>query len=698
MKDATRSSAHDSARFSRIVRRTLKWLSPDTWIKRCTYAGLIMTAASFLILDSWQGVVTWLVVPAIVLLAASILYYAWKTLTWLRNRLLWKVRNRLLVSFIFVGLAPLCIAASISLLVGWLWIGTLGTNLVARHIEETANRLDHLSLEIQLALVRTATDDNLLFDQIEDEVVQNNPDLSGLSISVFEDDRTVHAPPPFDTREPLPDWLFREGHFADVVFDSLSGDRSTLSFRAGDAIEFRGRNLYVLAYMPLGEAYRSKMWEDLGAQVSYRAEPRNEEITFYELPPSEVERRRLPLLGALHVPWAISFATRDWSHGANKVAVLGLDLDPIHILEATVSADMLLSGIPLVYIVISLCSVLVCFELVSFMIGLLVSRRITTAVRGLYEGTEAIRSGRTDFRVEERTRDQLGELSRSFNTMSQSIEMLMNEEREKERIETELSMAREVQARFIPSVPPRQGPLELAGAWIPARTVSGDYYDFIEHRNPMLDIVVGDISGKGISAALMMAGLQASLRSQALDPALEGSPDRLSRLMSRLNVYLCHSTAPERFATLFICTFHMETSRLHYCCAGHNPPLLLRNGSDEIALLERGGYPIGLFPEAEFEEGSVRVDPGDLFAVYTDGITDALNTKDDDFGEARLHQVICQNRDRPSEDILERILASVRDFSLGAEQFDDQTAVIGRVRNSDDGDEAPAAAAHPATT
>ncbi len=667
-----------SIRSSRIFRRMSKWLAPDTWMKRCTYAGLIMAAAS--LLGTWHAVVTWLVVPAIVLLTASIFYYAWKTLSWLRNRLLWKVRNRILVSFLFAGLAPLCIASSISLLVGWLWIGTLGTNLVARHLEETTNRLDHLPLELQRILVRTASDHRQPFARAVDEIARDNPDLSDLSISVFEDGRPVHATPPFDAPESLPDWLLQTGHFADVVSDSLSDGPSSLSFRAGDAIEFRGQDLYVLASMPLGQAYRTKIWEDLGAQVSYLAGPVNEEISFFEPPPLDVAWRQLPLLGALHVPWGFSFAARSWTHGVNNVTVLGLDLDPIRILEATVSADMLLSGIPLLYIVIVLCTILVCFELASFMIGLLVSRRITTAVRGLYEGTEAIRSGRMDFRVEERARDQLGELSRSFNTMAQSIEVLMNEEREKERIETELSMARDVQARFIPSTPPLQGPLELAGAWIPARTVSGDYYDFIEHRNRMLDIVVGDISGKGISAALTMAGLQASLRSQALDPALEGSPDRLSSLMSRLNVYLCHSTAPERFATLFICTFHMETSRLNYCCAGHNPPLLLREGSDDVTLLERGGCPIGLFPEVEFEEGSVRVDPGDLFAVYTDGITDALNTKDEDFGEARLQQVISQNRDRPSEDILDRILVSVHDFSLGAEQFDDQTAVVGRVR------------------
>lgn len=671
-----------AARFGHAILRTLKRLVPDTWIKRCIYAGLVLTAGAFLVLGTWQGVVTWLVVPAIALLAAGTFYYTWKAFSWLRDHLLWKVRNRIIVVILFAGIAPLGIASSISILVGWLWIGTLGTNLVTRHIEETVDRLDHIPVDMQLALLRTASEERPPFAGIMDEILRDNPDLIGLSISVFEDGRPVLASPPFDTPEPLPDWLLREDHFADVVFDSLSDGLSALSFRAGTAIEIRGRNLYVLSYKPLGEDYRTKIWEELGTQVAFRSGPVDfEEVTVYESSPSEVERSRLPLLGALHVPWAASFSVKSWNSGEQNVAILGLDLDPAHIFEATVTGDMLLSGLPpLFFVVIVLCAVFVCFELISFMIGLLVSRRITTAVRGLYAGTEAIRAGRTDFRVEEKARDQLGELSRSFNTMSQSIEMLMDEEREKERIETELSMAREVQARFIPNVPPRRGPLELAGAWIPARTVSGDYYDFIEHRDRMLDIVVGDISGKGISAALMMAGLQASLRSQALDPALEGSPDRLSRLMSRLNVYLCHSTAPDRFATVFICSYHMETSQLNYCCAGHNPPLLLRNGSDEVALLESGGYPIGMFPEAEYEDSSVSIDPGDLFAVYTDGITDALNREEEDFGETRLRRVLSRNRDRSSEEILERILASVRDFSLGVEQFDDQTAVIGRVR------------------
>ena len=682
MKRAARIAARMASRFGTAVLRTLKRLAPDTWMKRCIYAGLVLAAGVFLVLGTWQVVVTWLVVPAIALLAAGTFYYSWKAFSWLRDHLLWKVRNRIIVVFLFAGIAPLCIASSISILVGWLWIGTLGTNLVTRHIEETVDRLDHIPVDMQLALLRSASEERPPFARIMDEILRDNPDLTGLSISVFEDGRPVHASPPFDTPEPLPDWLLREDHFAEVVFDSLSDGLSALSFRAGTAIDIRGRHLYVLSYKPLGEEYRTKIWEELGTQVAFRSGPGDfEEVTVYESPPSEVERSRLPLLGALHVPWAASFSVRSWNSGEQNVAILGLDLDPAHIFEATVTGDMLLSGFPpLFFVVIVLCAVFVGFELISFMIGLLVSRRITTAVRGLYEGTEAIRSGRTDFRVEEKARDQLGELGRSFNTMARSIEMLMDEEREKERIETELSMAREVQARFIPNVPPQRGPLELAGAWIPARTVSGDYYDFIEHRDRMLDIVVGDISGKGISAALMMAGLQASLRSQALDPALEGSPDRLSRLMSRLNVYLCHSTAPDRFATVFICSYHMETSRLNYCCAGHNPPLLLRNGRDDVALLESGGYPIGLFPEAEYEDSSVSVDPGDLFAVYTDGITDALNREEEDFGEARLRRVLSRNRDRSSEEILERILASVRDFSHGVEQFDDQTAVIGRVR------------------
>ena len=136
MKRAARIAARMASRFGTAVLRTLKRLAPDTWIKRCIYAGLVLAAGVFLVLGTWQVVVTWLVVPAIALLAAGTFYYSWKAFAWLRDHLLWKVRNRIIVVFLFAGIAPLCIASSISILVGWLWIGTLGTNLVTRHIEE----------------------------------------------------------------------------------------------------------------------------------------------------------------------------------------------------------------------------------------------------------------------------------------------------------------------------------------------------------------------------------------------------------------------------------------------------------------------------------------------------------------------------------------------------------------------------------
>lgn len=157
-------------------------------------------------------------------------------------------------------------------------------------------------------------------------------------------------------------------------------------------------------------------------------------------------------------------------------------------------------------------------------------------------------------------------------------------------------------------------------------------------------------------------------------------PGRLSTLVSRLNVYLCHNTAPEKFATLFICSFDVKASTLTYCCAGHNPPFLFRKNQDEVTLLEAGGCPIGLFSDWTYEEETISVSPEDLFVIYTDGITEAQNQENQEFGEDRLKQVILDHRTKPREDIQNRILAAVADFSLSAGQFDDQTVVIGRIR------------------
>lgn len=664
------SDAEDQPVVSPLT-RLIRWLTPDTRMKRWTYAGLIAA-----VLSQVYIILGWVALP---MLTLSVLYYIWQGLLRLREHILWKVRNRILVSFIFVGVVPLCVVFLIGILIGWFWIGTIGSNMIARHFESTVDRLDHLPHEIQLALFQGPPDAGLPTVEAVEQVLAANQDLPDLMIEVFEGDTLVYGYPASGMRSILPDWLREAGHFADVVSDSLASGEIILAFRAGDDISIRGRDLYVLASMPLGEAYQLKLWEDTGTLISYQTLLRRGILSAIGNDDLQVEWSTLPYgLGEMRLPWGTTVAARWWEFGVTDPVFLGAYLDPIRIFKDAIRVDTTLIRI-LLSILIFLCMILICVELTSFLIGLVVSRRITTAVHGLSEGTQAIRAGNLNYRVDVERRDQLGELSRSFNAMANSIQLLLNEVGEKERIEAELAMARDVQALFIPKESPQSGRLELVGTWIPARTVSGDYYDFIEHQNRVLDIVVGDISGKGMSAALMMAGLQASLRSQSLNEELDLKPGRLSTLMARLNVYLCHNTAPEKFATLFMCSYDVEASSLTYCCAGHNPPFLFQKGQDEPVLLEAGGCPIGMFSDWTYDEGTITVGPEDLFVIYTDGITEAHNKEEEEFGEERLQQVILDHRDRPCEEIQDRILASVRDFSLGAEQFDDQTLVIGRV-------------------
>jgi sigma-B regulation protein RsbU (phosphoserine phosphatase) len=656
-----------------FARRLWQWLTPDTRMKRWTYIGLAMAMFS----DAYP----FLGILAIPMLIVSAFYYAWQVIASIRERLLWKVRNRILVSFVFVGVVPICLIILIGIIIGWFWIGTLGSNLLLRHVESTANRLDRLPLALQLALYRSGSDSVLPLSQAVDDVIQANQDLPELSIDIFERKggrhELLYGYPVSPADAELPPWIPQSPRFAGIVSDTLPDGAPRLTFQAGAGVEVRDRSLYVLVSLPMGETFQAQVWNKSGVFISSQfSTGRGRQVPRTSL---TADWSQLPFgMGDLRLPWGSSLKSTEWKTGDADQIFLSIWMDPVRIFNDAISVDQTFIRILLI-VLVALCMGLACVEVGSFLLGLVISRRITTAIHELTEGTQALRAGDLDFRITTQKRDQLGELSRSFNAMTNSIQVLLREVGEKERIEAELAMAREVQARFIPKEPPRTGRLELVGTWMPARMVSGDYYDFIEHKEKrILDIVVSDISGKGMSAALMMAGLQAAIRSHALSDVLEYKPGRLSSLVSRLNQHLCHNSAPEKFATLFICAFDVQASTLTYCCAGHNPPFFLRNGS--VSLLDVGGCPIGFFPDWKYEEHTIQVLPGDLFVIYTDGITEAHNVDNVEFGEEQLKRVIMNYRHRPCEDIQARILKTVHDFSRGAEQFDDQTVVVGRVQ------------------
>jgi sigma-B regulation protein RsbU (phosphoserine phosphatase) len=263
---------------------------------------------------------------------------------------------------------------------------------------------------------------------------------------------------------------------------------------------------------------------------------------------------------------------------------------------------------------------------------------------------------------------------------------------DEERLRAELAMATQVQERLFPSQLPALRGAELSAVCHPARGVGGDYYDFLELGPGRLGVAVADVAGKGISAALLMSVVQASLRSQA--PLTGGD---LTQLVSSMNRLLHQSTGSSSYATFFYAEYDEETRRLTYVNAGHNPPILARAhaevGEDStsledsaawgeaprIELLDAGGLAIGLFAESEYTQASIAMNPGDALILYTDGVTEAMNLYDEEFGESRLREVVARWSHASADELRERIVEAVRAWCGSAPQHDDLTLSVLKV-------------------
>jgi sigma-B regulation protein RsbU (phosphoserine phosphatase) len=245
---------------------------------------------------------------------------------------------------------------------------------------------------------------------------------------------------------------------------------------------------------------------------------------------------------------------------------------------------------------------------------------------------------------------------------------------QRERLNRELEIAREVQEHLFPQRLPAVLGLDYCGQCRPAREVGGDYYDFLALPGGRLGIAIGDISGKGVGAALMMASLEASLR------ALASVIDDPAELMDRINTLVYQASADNRFATLFYAQYDPRSRRLSYVNAGHNPPVVLRNcaGSCQVLRLETGGPVIGLLPH-RYERGVFSHEAGDLVVLFTDGVSESMNVRYEEWGEERMIELAKTCHGLPVQEGMRRILAAAQAFAAGASQHDDMTLVVLRV-------------------
>jgi phosphoserine phosphatase RsbU/P len=246
---------------------------------------------------------------------------------------------------------------------------------------------------------------------------------------------------------------------------------------------------------------------------------------------------------------------------------------------------------------------------------------------------------------------------------------LLEEQMERERMEHELELASEIQQRFLPTAPPQIPGYELQGISFPCYEIGGDYYDFIARDDNRMVIALGDVSGKGTAAALLMSSLHAAIHAQA------SSNNSLVESISEVNRYLAENTPTNRFVTLFYAELDPQTGTLAFLNAGHNPPIIA-HAAGTVEHLASGGFPLGIMTDSFYREGHTQIQPGDVLVAYSDGVTEAVNPAGEEFGAQRLYEVIARNLDASASGIRDRIEAALSKWAQGTPAADDITLVI----------------------
>ena len=315
---------------------------------------------------------------------------------------------------------------------------------------------------------------------------------------------------------------------------------------------------------------------------------------------------------------------------------------------------------------------------VALMLGLLLARSITRGVHELSVGTQHLRQGDFAHTIRIRSRDQLGDLAESFNLMSRGIQDLLREQAEKERLEEELRIAREIQMSLLPGKTLSTVPgIRVAALCIPATEVGGDYYDVLPLSDTRMGVLIADVSGKGTSAALYMAELKGLVLS------LVRIYDSPARLLVEANHILAESMDSRTFVTMTYAVVDTAGRSMSFARAGHNPLIHLEAASGKTRVLTPPGLGLGLDKGERFEqileEVEVPLAPGDFFLFFTDGLSEAMNEEAELFGEVRLRRILEESEGLSSEALRGRILEEVERFVGNAAPHDDLTMVVLKV-------------------
>ena len=721
---------NSSLRYFRLKLADLGLL-PTSKVARIAWYVLILDVGLFILqklggwlkysfADSLGGWVTFLSLIAIVLFLIL-------AMRWARARMLWRLRNRLIVTYVFIGVIPVVLLVALAVGSFYLFAGQFATYVVTTGLDsqlvslESANAA--MAQQVAAQLKRGVKDDAAAFEDVR----RADKLLAGRQICIWLDSKVIlNSVAEGDNSAPpsLPSHL-------SIPFRGVTRDHDRLYLRSIEQVPVNRNTLTVLSSEPFDQKMLQGLAENLGevslyavglnlrkvenGQGKQTATKNGSNVAIILDKPQEEyvldtkdSLRPTYTAGTIPAPAAgidpqVTFGTTvpvvDWDTGDRlRPAGVGVQTRVSKIYERLFAAlgdfaqavEFGLLFVALFFAVI---------EFIALIIGTQLTRTVTGAVAQLYDATTHINRGDFSHRIPVKSNDQIAALANSFNSMTASLEKLIAEQKEKQKLENELVIAQEVQAQLFPREISQLASLEVYGFCRPASTVSGDYYDFLTLDSERMVLAVGDISGKGISAALLMATIHSAVRAYSLQdiPALReplgvgagsGSgvvSSRLhdldvspSALLTLLNHQLYESTPSEKYATLFLGIYNGAEKSLTYANGGHLPPIILSEDGS-IRRLEVGGTVVGLFDSVSYTEGGVQLRKGDIFLAYSDGVTEPENDFGE-FGEQRLIQLVRENRDLPLGRISETVTAAVDDWIGANSQPDDVTLVLARAR------------------
>ena len=564
------------------------------------------------------------------------------------RKAIWRLRNRLIAAYLFIAVVPIILIVALAVIASYAVIGQMAVYLVNTELSHRVNGL----LRPAEALARAPVGDPEQTLRRFVPMIQNGFPQFELLIGGHED---LRYPPESRLEPPPPAWKRASGLI--LKQDALYAWAHEVA---------NGNEVTILA--PFTHQLLAGLIPQLGdanLAAPFTKWGRENRV------PEKVNALDFEVEG--FVPLQVA----SWDSPQHPT-------DALLVVNSRVSAVLSMvfgqkpelgEGMLAVFVAVAILFLIV--EMVSLLAGIQLSRSMTGAVHELYEGTRHIKEGDFSYRIPVKGDDQLAELSASFNTMTGNLGQLIVVAKEKERLESELEIAREVQNQLFPKDVPYVKTLELKGVCTPARVVSGDYYDFMAVSDGALAFAIGDVAGKGISAALLMATIQSAMRSQ-LSTSNGSGQHRPSpaRMVSNLNQQLYATTSLEKYATFYFALYDEPTHALTYANAGHVPPMLLRGS--EILTMDSTGTVVGAFPFATYEEKTVPLEHGDILLAYTDGIVEPENVYGEVFGEDRLKDLLIKYARADSSELIARTMEAVVHWTGSSELQDDMTMVVAR--------------------